>query len=414
MGLIVAKTTLTTIEEIRKRLEKKYSGATELFPDFSTAKRIEVISTASPVINAVTGIGGIPRGRITEIFGSFSTGKTTIAIAVAAELQKKDPQSTVLFVDYEHAFDASYAHKLGVDLNPERFIFTQPETFEQGHDAIDEFVDAGVVDLVVIDSAAAMTPQNELEGDVDASQRLGHQAQLMAKFLTRITKKLHKGKSPALLILNQTRTKIDLRNPRATKEDAAGGNALKFYTSIRIELQQMHKDGDESRDAKSSVPDQVYKRTWVRLTGVKNKLAPPFIRGKIAIDFGTGINNLISLGEMAIAKLGIMSSGGGHFLYEGKTQETTVKGRSKETFLKLLETNEALRLEIEDQVMQKMEVSGTEFLGLRDIKESVNPSVIVIESSPEELDLESPIELNVISEGMPTKEMCNEYSNTVD
>lgn len=226
------------IVDIKKKLEARYRDSSELFPDFTSAKEIEVVPSPSAIVNLVTGLGGFPRGRVTEIHGPYSSGKTTLATEISVTAQKMDPKAVVLFVDYEHAFDATYGYKLGLDLDPERFVFVQPEYFEQGARVIHEFVDRDLVDLICIDSAAAMTPKVEMEGewDKDGGSIKGLQASLMARFLERITKKIPRGRKPPLIILNQTRAFINIggrpqKNP--PKEVPAGGNALKFYSSSR-------------------------------------------------------------------------------------------------------------------------------------------------------------------------------------
>lgn len=360
------------IQAIRDRLEKKYAASTELFPDFTSIKKIETIPSPSAIVNAVTGIGGLPRGRMTEIYGPFSSGKTTIATEVAAEAQKADPKAVVLYLDYEHAFDATYAHKLGVDLNPSRFIFAQPDYFEQGAQIVSDYVQAGLVDMIVIDSAAAMTPKSILDGSFDdeGGSQKGTQAALMAVFLDKITKMINKGRKPALVIINQTRAVINIGGrpqKNAPKEQAAGGNALKFYASIRLELEIVNSEGDENRGTKGT--DQIYTQNRVRVTAVKNKLAPPFVRGVLVIEYGKGINNIVSIAELAEARLGIMS-GAGFFKYEGDTPGTTLSCRGREAFQGHLESNPELRKEIEKKVLESIRAEHAASLGIDEIKVS--------------------------------------------
>lgn len=355
------------IAQIKKRLELAYKDSTELFPDFTTVKEIGVISSNSTIIDAVTGIGGFPRGRVTEVYGPESTGKTTFAIGASVACQEQG--GTVLFQDFEHAFDARYAHKLGLNLNSEKFIFCQPEHFEQGAAIAYQFVDAGLVDLIVCDSAAAMIPKAELEGEADAKQGIGVQARLMSMFLNKITKKLPRGRKPALIIVNQTRMHIDVKNPRLNAEGSAAGKAMKFYASIRLELEIVRKEGESQRGKADQGTDQVYTQNRVRITAVKNKLASPFIRGSLVLEYGKGINNLVSVAELAEAKLGIMS-GAGFFKYQGDSEATSFSCRGREAFLELLEANEPLMKELETKVLGAIKQDHARALGLTGSLES--------------------------------------------
>lgn len=360
------------INRVRNSLEKKYKDSTELFPDFTSIKQIEVIPSPSAIINAITGIGGLPRGRVTEIYGPFSSGKTTIATEICAEAQRSDPNAVALYVDFEHAFDASYAHKLGVNLNPDRFVFAQPEYFEQGAQIIDNFVEENLVDIVVIDSAAAMTPKSEIEGefDSDGGTQKGAQAALMSRFLTVLTKKIGRGRKPALVLINQTRAVINIGGrpqKNAPKEQSAAGNAIKFYTSLRLELEIVGSEGDENRGTKGT--DQVYTQNRVRVTAVKNKLAPPFVRGILTIEYGKGINNIASIAELAEAKLGIMS-GAGFFKYEGDSPKTSFSCRGRDAFIGILEGNPDTRKEIERKVLDAIKADHAKSLGIGQIKTS--------------------------------------------
>jgi len=361
------------ISAVRKKLEKQYKASTELFPDLLSAKTIEIVPSPSAIINAITGIGGFPKARVTEIYGPLSSGKTTIAIEVCVACQQSNPDSVVVYVDYEHAFDARYAHALGLDLNPNRFVFVQPEYFEQGAQVIDKFLDEGIADIVVIDSAAAMTPKSEFEGEMDqeGGTQKGTQAALMAKFLSIVTKKLHRGRKPPLVIINQTRAnfviggnKFQTRN--MPKEKPAGGSALKFYTSLRLELEPVGFEGDEARGSKGT--DQLYTRTRIRITAVKNKVAPPFMRGKIVIDFGTGINNIESIADLAEARLGIMSGSGGFFKYEGDSTATSFSCRGRDAFRDILKSDQDTRNEIETKVLEAIKQEHAKALGIGDVK----------------------------------------------
>lgn len=398
----MASKTADLIADVRKKLEQKYKDSTELFPDLTSAKEVEVVESPSAIINAITGIGGIPRGRVSEIHGPYSSGKTTIATEIAAELQRRDPGATILFVDYEHAFDATYGRVLGLDLHPDRWIFAQPEYFEQGAAIIDQFVSSDLVDLVVIDSAAAMTPKSELEGDfdTDGGSQKGRQAALMSIFLSIITKKIPRGRKPALLILNQTRALIQIGGrfkKNQPKEQPAGGNALKFYTSLRLELDPVAQEGDEKRGSKGT--DQIYTQTRIRITAIKNKLAPPFMRGNIVIEYGVGINNTISIGELAEAHLGIMS-GAGFFKFEGSKPTTSFSCRGREQFWDILKNNPEIRTEIEERVLAEIRRKHAEALGLEEIKTKGKAKAIQAEAGVMYLD----VEREESDEGLPVKE----------
>lgn len=357
-------------KEFKARYEKKYANDIELFPDLLTIKATPVIKSPSAIINAVTGIGGFPRARVTEIYGPFGSGKTTIASETAAETQAADTQNRVLYIDYEHAFDAIYGRKLKVDLSPDRFIFAQPTYFEQGADIAISAAENNLVDMIIIDSAAAMTPRSDMEGvlDTDGGTQKGTQASLMARFLERLTKRINQGRKPAVILLNQTRANIVIggRAPRnAPREISAAGNAIKFYSSLRLELEIVASEGEEGRGTKAV--DRVYTQNRVRVTAIKNKLAPPQMRGQLVIEYGKGINNLVSIAELAEAKLGVMS-GAGFFNYKGKTAETSFSCRGREAFQQHLTNNPLILTEIEHAVLDSIKQETATALGLDEIK----------------------------------------------
>lgn len=352
------------IVDLRKKLEKRFKDSTEIFPDFTTVKVISVIKSGSAIVDAVTGIGGFPRGRVTELYGGYSTGKTTLSTQASAAVQKTDPKAVVLYVDFEHAFDASYAHALGVNLEPDRFVFCQPDYFEQGDQVINSYVDEGLVDLIIVDSAAAMIPMEDLEGKIDSTGRIGLQAQLMSRMLARITKKISKGRKPAMVIVNQTRMKIDTKNARNNGEQSAAGSAIKFYASLRLQLENITGEGEDGRG--KGVTDQVYTQNRVRITAIKNKLAPPWIRGQFTLEYGSGVNNIISVAELAEQKLGIMS-GAGFFNYKGDSPETSFTCRGREAFHALIQERPALMKELEAKVLASMAQEQAKSLGIKGI-----------------------------------------------
>lgn len=374
------------IMELRKKLEKRFKDSTEIFPDFTSVRQIEVVKSGSAIVDAVTGIGGFPRGRLTELYGGYSTGKTTLATQGSAAVQRNDKNSVVLYVDYEHAFDASYAHALGVDLHPDRFIFCQPDYFEQGDMIIDSYVTEGLVDFVVVDSAAAMIPLEDLEGKIDSTGRIGLQAQLMSRMLGRVTKKISKGRKPAMVMINQTRMKIDTKNARNNGEQSAAGSAIKFYASIRLQLENITGEGESQRSAKD-VTDQLYTQNRVRITAIKNKLAPPWMRGQFTLEYGRGVNNVVSVAELAEQKLGIMS-GAGFFNYKGDFPETTFTCRGREAFLALMIENPMLASELEAKVLSQMAADQATSLGVTILSKGeaakeieYNPGTLVLEDT---------------------------------
>lgn len=397
------------ISQIRQRLERVYKGSTELFPDLVGIKQIQVIPTQSTIINAITGIGGFPRGRMTEVYGPFSSGKTTIATEAVVAGQQLNGEAA-LYVDFEHAFDLAYGLKLGLNMSEDKFIFTQPEYFEQGADIVMEFVNADLVDMVVIDSAAAMIPKKELEGklDHDGGTQKGLQAALMAQFLSKLTKRANKGRKPAIVLINQTRANIQIGGrpaPNAPKEKSAAGNAILFYSSLRMRLDPLGDEGDELRGKSGGRDgtDQLYTRKKVRVIVEKNKLAPPFMRGIIQIEFGLGTNDLVSVAELAEAKLGIMS-GAGFIKYKGDTPETSFSCRGREAFQDILKTDPEIRAEITEKVKEAIRNEHAKAMGLENLKVTGRAKEIESLDSDEDQEDEEDQESNHTETPMPVRE----------
>lgn len=322
----------------------------------SRAPAIDVIPSSTPIINKVTGIGGFPRGRVTEIFGPESTGKTTIAIEVIAECQRLMPESVCAYFDFDHAFDPSYARNLGLKIDdPARFIFVQPDYFEQGDKILDSFLNKGALDLAIIDSAPAMTPKVDLEGAVHKfGRRADLQAPLMSRFLTRIKKKLSRGRGCALIVLNQTRMKSNFQNRGVATEDAAGGKALRICSSLRLRLEMVKCDRDMRGLNQGAVGiEHVCTSNHVRVTAAKNKLASPFRHCTFVIAIGHGIDNVASIADLAEVILGI-GSGDALFHYEGDTPETTFSCVGREAFVDKLRADQATFEEITRRVLDKL------------------------------------------------------------
>ena len=289
---------------------------------------IPVIPTGCLPVDIATGIGGIPRGRIVEIFGPESSGKTTLALHMIAEAQKQG--GIAAFVDAEHALDPVYAKKLGV--NTDDLLISQPDYGEQALEIVDALVRSGAVDLIVIDSVAALVPKAEIEGDM-GDAHVGLQARLMSQALRKLTANLNKSQT-ALIFINQIRMKIGVMfgNPETT----TGGNALKFYSTMRLDIRKMTalKEGQ----------DVIGNRTKVKV--VKNKIAPPFKQAEFDIYYGEGISRESALIDLAVA-LDIIDKSGAWYSYNDERL-----GQGRENVRQFLKENPELADEIEQRVRQ--------------------------------------------------------------
>jgi len=291
---------------------------------------IEFISTGSISIDYALGVGGLPRGRVIEIFGPESSGKTTLALQVIAEAQKTGGMAA--FVDAEHALDAQYAQKLGVDL--ENLLVSQPDNGEQALEIVEVLVRSNSVDVVVVDSVAALVPKAEIEGEMGEAQ-MGLQARLMSQALRKLTGVVSKSKT-TLIFINQLREKIGVMfgNPETT----TGGRALKFYSSVRIDIRRIAsiKDGDQV----------VGGRTRVKV--VKNKVAPPFREAEFDVMYGEGISREGDLLDLAVEKR-IVEKSGAWFAYNGDRL-----GQGRENAKQFLKENPEIRQMIEDRVRREL------------------------------------------------------------
>ena len=287
---------------------------------------IEVIPTGSIALDVALGIGGLPRGRIVEIYGPESSGKTTLTLHAIANAQKAG--GICAFIDAEHAFDAEYAKKLGVDIDA--LLVSQPDTGEQALEIMDMLIRSGALDLVVVDSVAALFPRAEIEGEMGDSH-MGLQARLMSQALRKITGALHQSKTTAIFI-NQLREKIGVFF--GSPETTTGGKALKFYASVRLDIRRIEtlKDGQEA----------VGNRTRVKV--VKNKMAPPFKQAEFDIIYGTGISREGSLIDMGV-DIGIVKKSGAWYTYEADQL-----GQGKENARTFLLDNPDLSNEIEAKI----------------------------------------------------------------
>ncbi|MEI7497436.1 MAG: recombinase RecA [Betaproteobacteria bacterium] len=314
---------------------------------------IQVVSTGSLGLDIALGVGGLPRGRVIEIYGPESSGKTTLTLQVIAEMQKQG--GTCAFVDAEHALDSQYAQKLGVNLQD--LLISQPDTGEQALEVVDSLVRSGAVDLVVIDSVAALTPKAELEGDMGDSLP-GLQARLMSQALRKLTASIKKTNCTVIFI-NQIRMKIGVMF--GSPETTTGGNALKFYASVRLDIRRTGtiKRGEEA----------VGNETRVKV--VKNKVAPPFKMAEFDILFGEGISRqgeIIDLGVNAK----VIEKSGAWYAYQGEKI-----GQGRDNAREFLRENEALAFEIENKVRES--------LGIPLLAESVDGFAAKEDKEPKEI-----------------------------
>ena len=327
----IAKEKLKALQLTMERMDKVYGkGAVMRLGDEPIDKDIDVISTGSLSIDAALGIGGFPMGRVVEIYGPESSGKTTLAIHAIAECQKNG--GIAAFIDAEHAFDRFYAEALGVDT--ENLLISQPDNGEQALEITENLIRSGAIDLIVIDSVAALTPKAEIEGEMGDS-RMGLQARLMSQALRKLTGVISKTNCCCIFI-NQLREKIGVMfgNPETT----TGGNALKFYASIRVDIRRIGqiKSGDEV----------IGNRTRVKI--VKNKMAPPFRKAEFDIMYGEGISILGEIIDIGVEH-NIIKKSGSWFSY-GDTK----LGQGRDAVKGLIADNPELREELEGKVRNAM------------------------------------------------------------
>jgi recombination protein RecA len=313
------------------QIEKQFGkGAVMRMGDVSAVRDVESISTGSLGLDVALGIGGLPRGRVIEIYGPESSGKTTLSLQVIAEAQKAG--GTAAFVDAEHALDPGYAEKLGVDVD--ELLVSQPDTGEQALEITDMLVRSGSIDVVVVDSVAALTPKAEIEGDMGDSH-MGLQARLMSQALRKLTGNI-KRSNTMVIFINQIRMKIGVMfgNPETT----TGGNALKFYASVRMDIRRIGaiKKGDEI----------VGNETRVKV--VKNKMAPPFKQAEFQILYGEGISREGEIIDMGV-KQGFVDKAGAWYSYNGERI-----GQGKENVREFLKQNPGIAAEIEGKIRAEL------------------------------------------------------------
>jgi recombination protein RecA len=312
------------------KIDKDYGKGSIMMMNEKPITDLEVISTGSIGLDIALGVGGLPKGRVVEIYGPESSGKTTLAIHVIAEAQKKGGMCA--FIDAEHAFDSGYAQKLGVDID--NLLISQPDYGEQALEIADRLILSGALDVVVIDSVAALVPKSELEGEMGDS-KMGLQARLMSQALRKLTATINKTNTVCIFI-NQLREKIGVMfgNPETT----TGGNALKFYCSVRLDIrrQAQIKDGDEA----------IGNRVKVKV--VKNKVAPPFRSAEFDVIYGQGISKIGEIIDMGV-ELGIVQKSGSWFSYD-----TNKLGQGRDTVKQLLLDNPELATELEGKIRAKI------------------------------------------------------------
>ncbi|ACS81172.1 recombinase RecA [Maridesulfovibrio salexigens] len=314
-------TALTTIE-------RKFGKGSIMRLDSEASHNIPVIPTGSISLDMALGIGGIPKGRITEVYGPESSGKTTLALHVIAECQRAG--GTAAFVDAEHALDVKYAKRLGV--NTDELLISQPDYGEQALEITDLLVRSGAVDIVIIDSVAALIPQAELEGNMGETQ-VGGQARLMSHALRKLTGTIHKSKA-VVLFINQIRMKIGMTG-YGSPETTSGGNALKFYSSVRLDIRKIQTLKDK---------EEVFgSRTRIKI--IKNKVAPPFREALVDILYGTGMSREGELLDLGVEH-GIVDKSGAWYAFGSERL-----GQGKENVRQFLAETPELRQQIEDKLL---------------------------------------------------------------
>ena len=337
---------LKALQAAMDKIEKNFGKGSIMKMGDDKIEAVEVIPTGSIGLNAALGVGGYPRGRIIEIYGPESSGKTTLAIHAIAEAQKQG--GIAAFIDAEHAFDRFYAEKLGVDVD--NLLISQPDCGEQALDIAEQLIRSSAIDIIVVDSVAALTPKAEIEGDM-GDNRVGLQARLMSQALRKLTSTISKTNTTCIFI-NQLREKIGVMfgNPETT----TGGNALKFYASVRLDIRRVSqiKDGED------------VKGNQVRVKIVKNKVAPPFRKAEFDIMFGSGISRSGEIIDLGV-QLGIIKKSGSWFSYR---DSKLAQGRDASK--QMMEDNPELAEEIESQIMSKLTGKELDLIEDKETEES--------------------------------------------
>jgi len=331
-----AKEKLKALQLTIDKLEKTYGKGTVMKLSDERVVDVPAISTGSLGLDIALGIGGIPRGRVTEIYGPESSGKTTLTMHCIAEAQKKGGMAA--FIDAEHAFDKSYAEKLGIDT--ENLLISQPDNGEQALEIAEHLIRSGAIDIIVIDSVAALVPKGELEGEMGES-KMGLQARLMSQALRKLTGTISKTGCSCVFI-NQLREKIGVMfgNPETT----TGGNALKFYASVRLDIRRIGQIKESSDDITGN---------RVRVKVVKNKVAPPFKVVEFDIMYGRGISKSGEIVDLGV-ELNVVQKSGSWFSYNGSKL-----GQGRDAVKQLIEDNPELAEDLEKKIKEKIAVGET-------------------------------------------------------
>lgn len=326
----VNKEKLKALQLTMDKLDKTYGKGTIMRLGDNPIEAVDYISTGSIGLDNALGIGGLPKGRVIEIYGPESSGKTTLALHAIAESQKNG--GIAAFIDAEHAFDRFYAQKLGIDV--ENLLVSQPDCGEQALEIADNLIRSGAIDIIVIDSVAALTPKSEIEGEMGDS-KMGLQARLMSQALRKLTSTISKT-ATCCIFINQLREKIGIMfgNPETT----TGGNALKFYASVRLDIRKLTqlKEGEEAIGNR------------VRVKVVKNKVAPPFRKAEFDIIFGEGISRCYEIIDLAVDQ-NIIKKSGSWFSY-GDTK----LGQGRDAVKKILQDNPELADELEAKITEAL------------------------------------------------------------
>src|SRR6476660_7305112 len=328
-GKVMEEAKAKALQAALAQIEKQFGKGSIMKMDSAAAQDVQVISTGSLGLDIALGVGGLPRGRVVEIYGPESSGKTTLTLSVIAQAQKLG--GTAAFIDAENALDPQYAQKLGVNID--ELLISQPDTGEQALEIADMLVRSGSIDVIVIDSVAALTPKAEIEGEMGEPQ-MGLQARLMSQALRKLTANI-KRTNTLVIFINQIRMKIGVMfgNPETT----TGGNALKFYASVRMDIRRIGsiKKGDEVVGAET------------RVKVVKNKVAPPFRQAEFDVMYGEGTSREGEVLEIGV-NLGILEKSGAWYIYNGDRL-----GQGKDNARDFLKENHAMALEIEQKIREK-------------------------------------------------------------
>jgi recombination protein RecA len=333
----VKEAKLKALELTLGNIEKNYGKGTIMKLGDQAIEKIEFIPTGSIGLDYALGVGGLPKGRVVEIYGPEASGKTTLAMHAIAEGQKKG--GIAAFIDAEHAFDRFYAKKLGIDI--ENLLVSQPDNGEQALEIVDNLIRSGAIDIIVIDSVAALTPKSEIEGEMGDS-KMGLQARLMSQALRKLTSSIGKTGTVCVFI-NQLREKIGVMfgNPETT----TGGHALKFYTTVRLDIRRLN----QIKEGENIIGNRV------RVKIVKNKVAPPFRKAEFDIIYGRGISRMGEIVDLGVEN-DIINKSGSWFSY-GDTK----LGQGREAVKKLLSDNPELTEELENKIKEKLDKSRQRF-----------------------------------------------------